>query len=723
MDTLESLLGGLPTGDPRAIFPAIANAFRASTPLDVLLWCGSNHLACDILVQHMFNNQLSIAVAAMRATNAILDQLDGRKIRELVDDHRRASQMCRGGESYYRSDTNDEARELFPLLANQAFAHKLAARMMQLSSVPEELELEQVLEICLRCVNHSSEFAEALITWTPATITPFFVHWFEATRDAPGRIVTAELVLTLLEILCGATRQFAHMCVEHDIFAMLDPWHADSLTWGILRNVQAYDLLPGEIASHWLEVAATSASVAAFAFAESVAIRRSKFDDALWEQSMRFVRARMHERSLICSSAIRYMALGGAKIESSLCNIANDAAQSMIDDDDRDQCALLEFLLAYFSLQPDLDFSWKVCHRLPRYVGNCQQDAVLRIGGRLACAVCYSIHHDLDRPHVQCAKDDATAFLQLVHCVTTWLQPGDEEVCRKAVDDLLLNPTWLVRMGVDAAYAYEMRAVLLQPLLARLDQEEGAIAASKLRAQRDGSHLSKLRIYRGHSCLPLEPDWVFAQLPTHCRARPGTASHAKLQRMVRALLQLSKDARELLPLSALPRSRLLLLGMRIIAIRGAGVWRCKETALQLSELYDWVTRSSDRMIGCTPRRVHLPIIQRMAEVYASESFLDPECTRWVLLPLRTNEPEDLKLASWGALELMAMTGKFPSAEAIGLKNQEDWLPSKHSMEQPQYLELLKGVKMRCPCSDSFLLQISRAHTRLEHFPYEKVTLG
>ena len=314
----------------------------------------------------------------------------------------------------------------------------------------------------------------------------------------------------------------------------------------------------------------------------------------------------------------------------------------------------------------------------------------------------------------------ATCLISLALCAATWMRPGDEVACRTLVTNVSMSTRWLRRLIMEHAQtmhadpsapsdadadAHQIRAAMLPTFSRMLELGPAAETQARARATPSPTELAALSVSSSSSPLPLPTDWLWG--PCH---QFGIDAGDKMPE-ARVLSQLSASLRLLRLLLAHPPlcwaapSRLLCRGLATFNLPGTP-WRDTAVARALDAIFDGLTApgrgggegsyhiskgSRGRQRCCLlgdERRVDVAeLLRRVLETFTAESYGDPTFSKWILLGMRTAEPESVKLATWHALEELAH--KLPMAHpppdrvqqwfALGCEKVDDEEPGCGSM--------------------------------------------
>jgi len=299
----------------------------------------------------------------------------------------------------------------------------------------------------------------------------------------------------------------------------------------------------------------------------------------------------------------------------------------------------------------------------------------------------------------------AARLISLALCAATWMRPGDEVACRTLVTNVSMSTRWLRRLideehaqtmhadpsaPSDAdADAHQIRAAMLPTFSRMLELGPAEETQARARATPSPTELAALSVSSSASPLPLPPDWLWG--PCH---QFGIDAGDKMPE-ARVLSQLGTSLRLLRLLLAHPPlcwaapSRLLCRGLATFNLPGTP-WRDTAVARALDAIFDGLTapgrgggeggrggggrgggegsyqssnggRGPQRccLLGDERRVDVAELLRSVLETFTAESYGDPTFSKWILLGMRTEEPESVKLATWHALEELAH--KLPMA--------------------------------------------------------------
>uniref|UniRef100_A0A7S0NXE7 RPAP1/MINIYO-like TPR repeats domain-containing protein n=1 Tax=Calcidiscus leptoporus TaxID=127549 RepID=A0A7S0NXE7_9EUKA len=287
-----------------------------------------------------------------------------------------------------------------------------------------------------------------------------------------------------------------------------------------------------------------------------------------------------------------------------------------------------------------------------------QAAAVLRTAARLSHYVlllldaCESVH-----PAGDGKRGDG--WSQLAACALSWAQPADEEMARALLSCSLLSSQGVCALG-GTVEARDVRAAVLPSLLRLLD--EGGQAAqlqARARAQPHPEKLSSLRVGRGQARLPLPADWLTAPTRYFATDEHDCVEEAQLLAQVLASLQLLLLFLRRAPLAWLPPSRLLCRCLHVYTLPAAP-WADGRVSGCLGEILESLclqdpqqALSRSDLLGAERAVDVATLLESVLSVYSAESYGDAIMTQWVLLALRTAEPESLRIKAWAALDELA----------------------------------------------------------------------
>ena len=268
---------------------------------------------------------------------------------------------------------------------------------------------------------------------------------------------------------------------------------------------------------------------------------------------------------------------------------------------------------------------------------------------------------DAAAPEAGVAAADAASFVQLELSALGWLDGGDEDLAHALLTSLLLSPRWLGRLEGGADVVGSLRPALLEPyaqLLRRGGGGGGGGSGEQPAAPPPPPpQLGALRWHTSHRALPLPSDWVTAPLFQFGVDASGVVDERAVRAQVLAALRALLLWLPLAPLRHLPRARLLCRGLQLFEAPSSP-WRDAAVAACMRALLDALTGGTGGTAAAAPppllgaeRGVDVQgLVERTLRLYASDSYGDAAFTQWALLPLRTREPDALRVAAWQALE-------------------------------------------------------------------------
>ncbi len=311
---------------------------------------------------------------------------------------------------------------------------------------------------------------------------------------------------------------------------------------------------------------------------------------------------------------------------------------------------------------------WRMCTVLTNGAvgrgGRLSRASHLSCAGRLSSYLCRLLDAMDSASAEPATPERAASLVALGACGLDWMRDGDETLALALLEVPLLSTRWLERLDgpVESARRREMRPLLIDPFREMLSQPRASQLDAQARAQGNTATLSFLRPPLGSGRpLPLPVDWLF--VPTHSFAEQENAAEAEARQVaqLRSALELLQLLAPSPPLLWVRRSRLVARGLNVFTLCGAPWLEPHITAL-LQALFERITAmapneavhlpspSSRSLLAHEPAYAAEDVVRRAAEAYLSESMGDVTFTAWLLLPLRTFEPERLRLLAWGALD-------------------------------------------------------------------------